>query len=395
MPTLKNEVTGTEEPAIVGVSAHYTGIWGETQGPASGVYGSSQVSYGVFGESQASAGVRGSSIDGRGVEGWSTNTEGVVGISTNSTGVWGQNEGAGTGVAGTSKTGIGVLGQSETGQGVVGRCEKYQGVFGLSGDNAGIVGESQRFHAIFGVSHGSNNGGVIGINDAGGWGVIGRSDANTGVSGETASGRGVHGMSKTGQGVLATSEDNDGVRAMSTKGNGVSAFGGHTGIFAKAPVNAGFFEGNIHVTGNITAAGDVILHNADCAEDFDIADAAAAAPGTVMVLGEEGVLRPSQQAYDKRVAGVVSGAGHYRPGIVLDKQEAGDNRKPIALLGKVCCKVDAQYGAVEIGDLLTTSDTPGHAMKAADPGRAFGAVIGKALRPLAEGQGLVPILIAL
>ena len=64
-------------------------------------------------------------------------------------------------------------------------------------------------------------------------------------------------------------------------------------------------------------------------------------------------------------------------------------------MGKVFCKVDAQFGAIEVGDLLTTSPTPGHAMKTSDPFQAFGAVIGKALRPLIEGQGLIPILIAL
>ena len=68
---------------------------------------------------------------------------------------------------------------------------------------------------------------------------------------------------------------------------------------------------------------------------------------------------------------------------------------PIALMGKVYCKVDASYGAIEVGDLLTTSPTPGHAMKADDPLKAFGAVIGKALQPLELGQGLIPILIAL
>jgi hypothetical protein len=68
---------------------------------------------------------------------------------------------------------------------------------------------------------------------------------------------------------------------------------------------------------------------------------------------------------------------------------------PLALLGKAYCKVDAQYSAIEVGDLLTTSPTPGHAMKASDPLQAFGAVIGKALRPLSAGQGVVPILIAL
>jgi hypothetical protein len=62
---------------------------------------------------------------------------------------------------------------------------------------------------------------------------------------------------------------------------------------------------------------------------------------------------------------------------------------------QVYCKVDAQYAPIEVGDLLTTSPTPGHAMKAADPFKAFGAVIGKALQPLHTGQGLLPILIAL
>jgi len=51
--------------------------------------------------------------------------------------------------------------------------------------------------------------------------------------------------------------------------------------------------------------------------------------------------------------------------------------------------VDASYGAIEVGDLLTTSPTPGHAMKADDPMKAFGAVIGKALRPLEVGQDLI------
>ena len=55
---------------------------------------------------------------------------------------------------------------------------------------------------------------------------------------------------------------------------------------------------------------------------------------------------------------------------------------PVALVGKVYCKVDASYSPIEVGDLLTTSLTPGHAMKANDHVKAFGAVIGKALRRL-------------
>jgi hypothetical protein len=140
---------------------------------------------------------------------------------------------------------------------------------------------------------------------------------------------------------------------------------------------------------------DIVLSNADCAEHFDVVHADSIEPGTVMVLGEEGVLHESQHAYDKRVVGVISGAGDYKPAIVLDKQPTRGNRFPIALLGKVFCKVDADSAAVKVGDLLTTSDTAGHAMKADDPTKAFGSVIGKALRSLSEGRGLIPVLIAL
>lgn len=151
----------------------------------------------------------------------------------------------------------------------------------------------------------------------------------------------------------------------------------------------------LEVNGNIVTNGDIRLSNADCAEDFDICETELTEPGTVMVLGEDGKLEQSQKAYDKRVAGVISGAGNYKPGLILDKQESSKNRMPIALMGKAYCKVDASYGAIEIGDLLTTSFTPGHAMKVDDPAKAFGTVIGKALRPLQEGQGLIPMLIAL
>lgn len=156
------------------------------------------------------------------------------------------------------------------------------------------------------------------------------------------------------------------------------------------------FKKNVNVDGNLVTTGDIQLTNAaDCAEDFDVYDIEQAQPGTVMVLGEDGKLRQSQMAYDKRVAGVISGAGDYKPGIVLDKQHSRIGRKPIALIGKVFCKVDAQYGSIEVGDLLTTAPTPGHAMRAVDPLKAFGTVLGKALRPLAEGRGLIPMLIAL
>ena len=153
---------------------------------------------------------------------------------------------------------------------------------------------------------------------------------------------------------------------------------------------------NVEVTGNLTVKGDMCLANADCAEDFDIGGAELVQPGTVMVFGKDGALRPSEKPYDKRVAGVISGAGDFRPGITLDKQDSSKkNRLPLALTGKAYCKVDADYEPVEVGDLLTTSSTPGHAMKAHDPVRSFGAVVGKAIQPLKTGRDLIPLLVSL
>jgi hypothetical protein len=86
----------------------------------------------------------------------------------------------------------------------------------------------------------------------------------------------------------------------------------------------------------------------------------------------------------------------FKPGIILGRSnQKYSKRLPIAMIGKVYCNVDAHFQSIQRGDLLTTSETPGHAMKATDPIKAFGAVIGKALSPLKEGRGLIPIIVAL
>ena len=150
---------------------------------------------------------------------------------------------------------------------------------------------------------------------------------------------------------------------------------------------------SIHLNGT---DGVITAANVDCAEDFEIDDVSAVEPGTVMIIGDGLRLRTSDQAYDKRVAGIVSGAGDYRPGIILGRRPGGDSQKlPIALVGRVFCKVDADHGAIRVGDLLTTSSLRGHAMRVGDSARAFGAVIGKALVPLDSGQGTIPVLVAL
>lgn len=262
---------------------------------------------------------------------------GVIGYSDKGRGLWGHSNETGIGVLGEAKDGIAVSGTSQTSYGIRGHSNKI----------AGIRGSSDLSRGVEGWANGSSEG-VVGVSKAGN-GVWGQTDgAGTGVLGTSVKGIGVHG---------------------------------------KGGKLAGLFEGDVEVT------GDLRLTNADCAEDFDVAQPVD--PGSVVVLGDDGSLFESHKAYDKRVAGVISGAGDYKPGITLDKQVSDNRRLPVGLLGKVFCKADASSGPIEIGDLLTTSFTPGHAMKAADPVRAFGAVIGKALRPLKEGSGLIPILIAL
>lgn len=141
------------------------------------------------------------------------------------------------------------------------------------------------------------------------------------------------------------------------------------------------------------AQGDIILANADCAEEFEIEQPHDLEPGSVVVLNSSGKLTETAIAYDSRVVGVVSGAGNLRPGMVLDRQAGSTTRRPVALMGKVNCRVDADIAPIEIGDLLTSSETRGHAMKAERSARAFGAVIGKALSSLGSGLGLIPILV--
>jgi len=68
---------------------------------------------------------------------------------------------------------------------------------------------------------------------------------------------------------------------------------------------------------------------------------------------------------------------------------------PLAVMGIVPCKVSAENGPIQVGDLLVTSSTPGHAMKGTDRARFVGAVVGKALEPLQQGTALIQVLVVL
>lgn len=162
-----------------------------------------------------------------------------------------------------------------------------------------------------------------------------------------------------------------------------------------------FSEGNGDVV-SITPQGTLytrvltITGGADVAEPFAMSEPDLP-KGAVVVIDEEhpGKLKLSTEPYDRRVAGVISGAGGVQTGLRLSQQGVMEGDEHVALTGRVYVQADVSNGAIKPGDLLTTSGTAGHAMKATDSTRTPGAVLGKAMTGLAKGDGLVLVLVTL
>jgi hypothetical protein len=137
-------------------------------------------------------------------------------------------------------------------------------------------------------------------------------------------------------------------------------------------------------------------------------------PGDVLVVTPTGKLALSSAPYSTSLVGVYS----TKPGVLGDytsmemaedepeavteaRKAAQGPRVPVALLGIVPVKACAESGAIRPGDVLTTSSTPGHAMKASPvlvggvQIYPAGAILGKALEPLEAGTGIILALITL
>jgi hypothetical protein len=186
--------------------------------------------------------------------------------------------------------------------------------------------------------------------------------------------------------------------------NGDSYFtGGNVGVGITTPSTAFQVNGTITAT-NITVSGTTVTNlleitgGSDLAEMFDVAEGTKIEPGMVVVIDPDNVgkLKLTNQAYDKKVAGVVSGAGGINPGVILQQESSiADGKYPIALAGRVWVKCDASLSVIEPGDMLTTSSLEGFAMKAEESVLAQGAILGKAMSGLDNGTGLVLVLITL
>ena len=323
--------------------------------PVYGVYGeayrTSDFAYGVYGES--------ASTSGRGVYGRATatsgNTVGVKGVSDSE---------AGKGVVGIASATSG-----ET-RGVHGKAHSPDG-YGVYGEAPvyGVRGEATRTSGsaigVFGVTNSSSGYGVHAFASA--------TSGNTrGVSGIVQSPGGIAGYFK------CQGEEGMGLRVESP-GTLIEAWDG-------VPLNRRFYINN---AGHVFADGSFHPGGADLAEMLPAVEGLE--PGDVLVIGPDGKLARSSEAYNTAVAGVYS----TNPGFVGGSDEDGVNpgKVPLAVVGVTPVKVSAENGPIAPGDLLTTSATPGHAMKATEP--KLGTILGKALGELQSGTGVIDALVIL
>jgi hypothetical protein len=170
---------------------------------------------------------------------------------------------------------------------------------------------------------------------------------------------------------------------------------GDSSVTGNASVGGnGNVNGNLSVAGTITG-GIVRATYQDVAEWVPSGSRLVA--GTVVTIdsAKHNEVRPSFRAYDTGVAGVVS----LQPGVILG--EEGATKSQIATSGRVRVRVDATKHAITAGDLLVTGEKPGLAMysEPVDLGGVKlhrpGTIIGKALEPLASGEGEILVLLSL
>jgi hypothetical protein len=342
---------------------------------------------GIFAQSQISTGVHAESGSGWGIYAHSASSHGAFGQSSGggSAGVLGRYDGFGVGPGGQgvfgycSQKGVGVLGVSETGDGVSGRSNH--------GGNSGVFGYTEQASGF----------GVYGVNTAGG--QAGHFDGHLFVSGVESFGTTTRQMLNLfGGGSL---------------GGGYGIGVQNATLYQRSDYGFAWYAGGTHSdyqndpgifgTTLMTLASDgtlsckvLTINGADVAEPFAISTKDAP-KGSVVIIDQDnpGQLKLSEHAYDQRVAGILSGANGVRAGICLSQQGFNDGGQNVALSGRVYVLADATYGAIKPGDLLTTSDTPGHAMRVTDQTKAQGAMIGKAMGALPEGKGVVLVLVTL
>jgi hypothetical protein len=175
----------------------------------------------------------------------------------------------------------------------------------------------------------------------------------------------------------------------------VDPVNGNVGIGMNNPQSKLDVAGDLNISGNAVISGNISAKYQDIAEWVPSRQQMPA--GTVVILDvtRANAVAPSFRTYDTHVAGVVSA----QPGVVLG--EGGAGKALVATTGRVKVRVDATHHPIKIGDLLVTSGKAGVAMRS-QPIRVGGSlihrpgtIIGKALEPLAKGEGEILVLLSL
>lgn len=281
------------------------------------------------------------------------------------------NLGNGDGINSRSKSGIGLAGRSDANDGITGwtGATDKSGVFGFSVDGYGLTGRSDNKYAVFGASKTSYGGFFRSDNDhfdlALG-GPVGRLNSDPNIQSS----------------VLYLSSNHDVIVKLDNDGGEQSVF--------RVKNSGGADVCTVNEEGDLALydQGNKIIElgmGLDYAEGFDVTQAEKVTSGTVLVIDADhpGRLTISTSPYDRKVAGIVAGAKGLGSGVRLG---AGQFDYDVALAGRVYCNVDASYGEVRPGDLLTTSPSPGYAMVVKDHNKAQGAILGKAMEKLRPGK---------
>lgn len=340
----------------------------------------------------------GNGIDGRGNQGIgvsarSENNDGIVGWtgSSNNSGVFGHST-AGKGVTGRSDLDDGVVGWSGASDksGVFGHSTNGAGVTGSSENNSGVVARSDNSHG-FSIPYAKANG--IDVVKADKNGVKVYQSNESAIYVQTAGHDGVRVTHANWSGVYVQNAGYDAIRVQNAGQDGLRIFDGVGRDYFRAGSDANpEFRFN---KGGDAYADSGWFSGADFAELIEVENNASNyEPGDVLVISSDKnrAVTLSSEPYSTAIIGVYS----TKPGFVgttHPMQGKYNNEIPVAITGIVPCKVTTENGQIKRGDLLTTSSTPGYAMKATDP--KIGTVLGKALESLETGRAKIEALIIL
>jgi hypothetical protein len=316
-------------------------------------------------------GVHGDSTSGQGVEGYSVSGIGLLAGSTSGTAIYGSST-SGTAISGSSTSGIGLHADSST----------NRAIEGFSGAGIGVIGDSTARGVV----------GTLGRTSCAGSYAVGGCGGSTGdgVYGNSAAGNAVDAVTTSGISFTAILAENN------SQGSGT---GTCCDLFLGK--SNGTREARISGTGVGFFNGGAVTGGADYAESMRSGGPSRLQAGDVLSIDP----RHGNAVYRSsgRNSPLVLGVYSTRPSVLaVGTHRIGDSLKgevPVALMGVVPTKVSAENGPIRAGDLLSTSGTPGYAMKASRVmvgGIAIyrtGTILGKALGPLKSGKGVIQVLL--